>query len=72
MDAELQFFDVGDDPNAPAARLQVHQGVDREFQHFIVQAAESLVDEEGVELNAASVALNHVGEAEGEREGFAL
>jgi len=64
----LEVGHVADDADHPAAVAQV---VD-DRQHLVegggVQRAESLVDEEGVQVDSPGLRLNHVRQAEGQRE----
>ena len=74
VDPLLQFRNVRDDSDQTVAFREARERLHRLFQGFLVQRAEALVHEHGVELDAARRGLDFIGEPErqGERrlEGF--
>ena len=56
----FQLGNMGDQPNKPPAVLQRGQGFHGGVQGFPVQAAEALVDEQGVQPHRARMVLHHV------------
>ena len=68
VDAVLQGGDMGDDAHQPVALGQSGQHPDGLFQRFLVQAAEALVQEQGVQPDAAGGALHFIRKAQCQRQ----
>src|SRR5690349_11645549 len=69
MDPPPQVGDMADDADAAVAFAQGVQDAEDLVQGLVVEAAEALVDEEGVEPYPAGLVGDDVREAEGEGEG---
>ena len=67
-DPVAQLGHVADQPHHPPAVAQRVEGVHHAVERRGVEGAEALVDEEGVELGAAGLVADRVGEAEGQRQ----
>src|SRR5690606_20775245 len=68
VDPLAELGDVGDDADEPTSGLKLEQGLHREVEGLGIEAAEALIDEDGLEVDASGVALDHVGQPERERE----
>ena len=69
VDAFLQFRYVGDDADQAAAAAQGRQGLQGIIQGFTVKGAEAFVDEHRIQVDAAGIRLDDVGQAQGQGEG---
>ena len=63
VDPLLEFGHVRDDPDHASGLLQVFGRAGRKIQGFGVEGAETLVDKDRVEPDAARVGLHHVRQA---------
>ncbi len=68
VDAVFEGADVGDDAHQPVALGQAGEDPDGLFQRFVVEGAEALVEEEGVQPDAAGRALDFVRKAQRQRQ----
>ena len=68
VDAILQGGDMGDDAHQPVAFGQAGEHPDGLLQRFLIQRAEALIEEEGVQPDAACGALDFIGKAQGQRQ----
>ena len=68
VDAVLQGGDMGDDAHQSVAFGQAGEHPDGLFQRFLIQRAEALIEEEGVQPDAACGALDFIGKAQGQRQ----
>ena len=57
---------MADEAHQAAALVQVFEGAQGQIQGLWIEAAEALVDEHGVQADAARVALHHVGQSQGQ------
>ena len=69
FDPLLQLAHMGDDSNQSVGAGEVRQGGDGLAQGFLVQGAEALVHEHGVEPDAAGLALDHFRESQCQGQG---
>ena len=60
IDLALQVINVRDDANHPPFLLQVDKRLHRHIERFGIKTAETLVNEEGIKLNATGVGLHDV------------
>ena len=60
VDAVFEGGDVGDDAHEPVALGQAGEDPDGLFQTFVVEGTEALVEEEGIQPDAAGRALDFV------------
>ena len=64
--------DVGDDAHGAAVAVEVGQGLEGQGEFFVVEGAETFVEEEGVDGEVlAGEAAEGQGEGKGDEEGFA-
>lgn len=68
IDLLLQFSDMGDDPDEAMPLGELRERLDRRMQRILVEGAEALIDEHGVEADAADARADLVAESEGEAE----
>jgi len=68
MDTAPQIGDMADDPHAAVPFTQLVEDVEHLVEGLVVEAAETLVDEEGVEPYTARLVGDDVRESEGQRE----
>ena len=68
VDAVLQGGDMGDDAHQSVAFGQAGEHPDGLFQRFLIQRAEALIEEEGVQPDAACGALDFIGKTQGQRQ----
>ena len=69
IDLLLQLSDMGDDPDEAMPLGELRECLDRRMQRILVEGAEALIDEHGVEADAADARADLVAESEGEAEG---
>ena len=60
---------MADDAHQATPLPEFLQGAERQIEGLLVQAAEALVHEDRVEPDSSGMALDHIGEAQGERQG---
>ena len=68
VDAVLQGGDMGDDAHQPVALGQAGEHPDGLLQRFLIQRAEALIEEEGVQPDAACGALDFIRKTQGQRQ----
>ena len=69
FDALLELRHMGDDAHQPPSVGQARQGVHGHAQTLLVQRAEALIHEHGVQLDAAGLGLDQVRQAQGQGQG---
>ena len=68
IDLLLQLSDMGDDPDEAMTLGKLRERLDRRMQRILVEGTEALIDEHGVEADAADARADLVAEPEGEAE----
>ena len=68
VDAVFEGGDVRDDAHEPVALGQAGEDPDGLLQTFVVEGAEALVEEEGIQPDAAGRALDFVRKAQRQRQ----
>ena len=63
-DLALEFIDVADDAYPATLLPQVDECFHGQVERLGVEAAEAFVNEQGVELDTARIALNHIRETQ--------
>ena len=68
-DAFFEFGDVRDDADHPAGLMEFDEGIQGKIEGLAIESAKAFVDEDTVEITAATLGEDDIGETKSKGEG---